>query len=132
MIPPGQWATVPGRSQYPQTPTVGAFSILTVRSVPAADVTRIVLAVRVNLTASLMRGVNSGSGNRRSNASGCSLEIIKKRAPSLIIAGSSGAWSIPSTVRSTTIPLAASALTTGPNCWTEFEAPVERTGTGAT
>ena len=57
--------------------------------------------------------MSAGSGASLSRASGCSSLIIRSRAPPSRIRGSSGACSMPSTVRSTTMVAPASAAMTG-------------------
>ena len=98
-------------------------------SVPAFEVTRIRLVPRSIFTAARTRFSSAVSGTMRSSASGCSLEILRMRAPALRISGVSAACISPSMVQSTTKPACCSALTTGPSFWIAMLAPVERTGT---
>ena len=72
--------------------------------------------------------VNSRSGIRRSKVSGCSLLTIRILVPSFIIAGTSGACSKPSTVRSITSSELDNAFTTGLIFCSAVLAPVERIG----
>ena len=55
---------------------------------------------------------------------------MSTRAPAFRIAGSSFAWSMPSTVQSTTSTAPPSAAITGSSPWMASVAPVERIGTG--
>ncbi len=68
---------------------------------------------------------------RRSRISGCSLLIMKMRAPAARSSGVSGACSKPSTVQSMMISEALSAATAAGWRCSASDAPVERTGTGA-
>ena len=129
-MPPGQCASVPGLSVQPQIPTVDAPSMLTSRSVPAADVTFMRFDPRSILAAARTRVCSASSGRMRSSASGCSLEMTMMRAPAFKISGVSGACISPSKVQSTTKPDCASALTTGLSRPIASLDPVERTGTG--
>ena len=106
--PPGQWAIVPGPSVRPVEPAVTAPASRTSRSVPASLVIVITAAARNHARPSATRRGRSGSHARRSNVSGCSLDTISTRAPRARISPSSGAWSRPSTVQSTTRSAAAS------------------------
>ncbi len=104
----------------------------TLRSVPAAEVTVIVLAARQRFTAAFTRASMAASGTSRSSASGCSLEIISSRAlaPERMSL-SSGECSTPSSVRSATS--VDSRKDASAALWPVSArlAPVERTGTGA-
>ena len=130
-MPPGQCASVPGLSVQPQTPTVEAPTMSTSRSVPALEVTRMRLVPRSIFAAARTRFSSAGSGTMRSSASGCSLEILRMRAPALRISGVSTACINPSMVQSTTKPACCSADTTGPSRWIAMLAPVERIGTAS-
>ena len=128
--PPGQWAMLPGPAVTPVEPAVKAPARCTVRSVPAAEVTRIVEAARSQSWPRPTRRGRSSSHRSRSNTSGCSFEIISTRAPPPRMRPSSGACSRPSTVQSITNSLAASAPTTTGCSAMACDAPVERMGTG--
>ena len=73
------------------------------------DVTVMVFAALSAASAPPTAPANSGRRGIRSNTSGCSLEIIRTRAPPARISASSGACSRPSTVQSATKSDAAQA-----------------------
>jgi len=102
-----------------------------VRSVPAAEVTRISFAARSILVPILTLASSDGSGTSRSSASGCSFDTISARAPPPRIWGSSGACNSPSTVQSAIKVTCDSAAMTGTEPPIASLAPVERIATGA-
>ena len=128
--PPGQWAIVPGPEVTPDDPAHIAPVREIVRSVPAADVTCIVVAKPSAVAARSTTAWRPGSLGIRSKTSGCSLEIISTRAPPARIAPSSGAWSSPSTVQSATKSAAEQAAIVALFPATAIDAPVDRIGTG--
>ena len=89
--PPGQWAMSPGAVTVPSEPATTAPARSTVRSVPLAEVTRIVDAAANRARPRATRGPIPSSWPTLSNTSGCSLESIKIRAPSAKIAALSSA-----------------------------------------
>ena len=90
-MPPGQCASVPGRSVQPQTPTVGGAGHIDIELGARGRGDRHAAGAAQHLG----RGAHAGSRAphrvaMRSSASGCSLEMTRMRAPALRIAGVSG------------------------------------------
>ena len=129
--PPGQCATAPGVVPKPGVPPQGASVRSIVRSVPAAEVTRISLASRSIWMPSATLGPSAAVGSQRSRISGCSLQTTRMRAPASSISGHSAAWIMPSTVQSTMISHCFIASIAARLPWMASDVPVDLTGTGA-
>ena len=128
--PPGQCEMVPGLAVNPQPPPTTAPAKLTDKSVPAFDVTLSCLAALKRFMPSFTFCSSAASGRQRSKISGCSFDTINTRAPPAKICGNSAACSNPSTVKSATKVVAASARITGAMALIASDAPVERMGSG--